>query len=380
MNLSRYLARGAVAASLLVASLSVSSSLAQAPSLPDNVRTAADAGPHRQQITDFVAAQVARLNSGQPADIAAAREALVNAVSGQPSISFNELYADAVNTALTPLAKSPDVALRLNLAIASARIAERTGSVRVAPLIKALLADESAGVALWAMKASRPLVLKLLADPILATNSLAQPIVASAKKHLSSGPVAAEAYAALTSGLLDRTARASYSSAQLQRLVPAIVDAVQEIALARVKLYEQGVPPDPSIDGPRAMLFMLDTQNWALKSDAQKARTAELLLWIGQLAAQRQAQDVPNRNELVEVVRFQGRSLVQLADFVSSAALRSAADDMSRVTPFTGAAQVLATTTDIAEALKSVPLFKSVPVPPTVSAGPTTSSAPATGG
>lgn len=355
---------------------------AQIPQLPENVRTSADAGPFRGQIADFVNRHVSRMKSGSSAELSASREALVAAVGGQPSISFNELYADAINSAIPTLLKEERVAVRVNAAIVVTRVAERTSSARLAPVVKAMLSDESPGVAIWSMRAARPLLLSILSDPILSSNNLVPVVVEAASKHLGSGPVAAEAYNALTSALLDRSVRSTFTTPQLQKLVPVIIDAVQSILEQRVKLYEQGIPPDPSVDGKGAMLFLLDTQNWQIASEKQKSKTAELALWAGVLAAKRQSQQeyASKRTELLEVVRYHGRSLMLLADFTQSASLKSAAEDMARVTNFSPSAQVLQAASDIPDAVRSVPLFKSVQMPPDVLSVPAAGSQPASGG
>lgn len=382
MNLSSRSIRLLVASGLLGVGLLCAPSLVQAQQLPDNVRTAADAGPFRVQIAEFVNTQAARMKSGVPAELQGARDTLITAVAGQPSISFNELYADAINTAMQPLLKETKVAVRLNVAIVVTRVAERTNSARLAPVVKVLLADESPGVVIWSMRAAKPLVLSILSDPILASNNLVPAIVDAARKNINSGPVAAEAYNALTATLLDRTARAAFTTPQLQKLVPAIIDAVQIILAERLKLYETGLPPEASIDGPRATLFLLDTQNWQLASEKQRVKTAELSLWAGVLAARRQSQKeyAARRMELLEVVRYQGRSLVLLADFAQSAALKTAAEDMARVTNFSPAEQVLQSASDVPEAMLSVPLFKSVQPPPDLPSPPAANSQPASGG
>lgn len=382
MNLSSRSIRLLVASGLLGVGALCSPGLAQAPQLPENVRTSADAGPFRGQIAAFVNGHAAKMKAGTSAELQAARDALINAVSGQPSISFNELYADAINTAMQPLLKESKVAVRLNVAIVVTRVAERTNSARLAPVVRTLLADESPGVVIWSMRASRPLALTILGDPILASNNLVPAIVEASRKHLGSGPVVAEAYAALTSTLLDRGARSTFTTPQLQKIVPAVIDAVQTILSERVRLYTTGIPPEPSIDGPRATLFLLDTQNWQLASEKQKVKTAELSLWSGVLAAQRQSQPefAARRVELLEVVRYQGRSLVLLADFGQSAALKTAAEDMARVTNFSPAAQVVQSVSDVAAAMQSVPLFKSVQAPPDVLAVPAANAQPAAGG
>jgi len=371
-----------VASGLLGLGVLTSVGHAQTPQLPENVRTSADAGPFRGQIADFVNGHVSKMKSGTPAELSASRDALVAAVGGQPSISFNELYADAVNTAIPTLLKVGKVAVRVNAAIVVTRVAERTSSARLAPVVKALLSDDSPGVAIWAMRAARPLVLSILSDPILASNNLVPAVIEAVRKHISAGPVAAEAYNALTSALLDRSVRSTFTTPQLQKLVPVIIDAVQTIYEIRVKLYEQGIPPEPSVDGKGAMLFLLDTQNWQIASDKQKAKTGELALWSGVLAAKRQSQQEysTKRAELLEVVRYQGRSLVLLADFTQSATLKTAAEDMARVTNFSPAAQVLQSASDIPEAIKSVPLFKSIQMPPDVLSTPAAGSQPASGG
>ena len=90
-----------------------------------------------------------------------ARDALIGAVvGGEPSASaqFADAYTQALNDALMPLADDPSMPTRLNMAIVVGRIAERTQSLRLKPVVIKLLGDKCDPVVLWAVKATKALL------------------------------------------------------------------------------------------------------------------------------------------------------------------------------------------------------------------------------
>ncbi|HMO24724.1 MAG TPA: hypothetical protein PKB10_00495, partial [Tepidisphaeraceae bacterium] len=344
----------------------VGPAMGQAPTLPEGAKTANDASSFRPQITSFAAHFAKQMAEGDPKAVAGAREAIVNAVAGQTTFSFNELYADALSTALLPVAGHENVA-------------ERTNSTRLAPLVRKLLDDASPGVVIWALRASRPITISILNDQLLVRNSnLVPAIVAAAKRNEKVGAIIGEALTALTGALRDQ--RGTFNPGQLQRLVPVVADAVQEILTFRVQQYVTGVPSEASQDRV-GTVFLVDPTYWTLLNDQQKAKTAELTMWTAVLAGRRQLGGTgPARRELLDVITLQGKSLVLIGDWMKSTGLRQAADPVARLGPFSSAQQVVDAVKALPEAVAATPQFRNVKAPPELQTAPADVATPAAAG
>ncbi|HWP39352.1 MAG TPA: hypothetical protein VNL70_00405, partial [Tepidisphaeraceae bacterium] len=106
---------------------------AQGASLPPNVITATDPLSIRPQVQQFIAEQVSRLGSSDPASHTAARDALVAEVARppggpQPSAPFFDVYCELLNDELLKLARHTDPRVRLNAAILATRVAQQANS------------------------------------------------------------------------------------------------------------------------------------------------------------------------------------------------------------------------------------------------------------
>jgi hypothetical protein len=353
--------------------------LAQAPALPEAAKTANDASSFRPQIAEFTAHFAKQMMEGDAKAVAGARDAFSNAVSGQTTFSFNELYSDALSNALLPAAGHQNIVVRLNVAIATARVAERTNSTRLAPLVRKLLDDASPGVVIWSLRASRPIATAILNDQLLVRNANLVPlIVAAAKRNEKIGAITGEALAALTGPL--REQKGTFNASQQQRLVPIIADAVHEILSFRVQQYVTGIPSEPSQDRA-GTVFLVDTTYWPLLSDQQKAKTVELTMWTAVLAGRRQVDlGAAARRELLDVISLQGKSLVLIADWTKNTGLRQAADPVSRIGAFSAAQQVVDWVKPLPEAVAATQQFRAVKAPPELQAASADVVAPAAGG
>ncbi len=94
-----------------------------------------------------------------PATVHDARETLIEQAGGAggqvPSGPYLDLYAQELDTQLTPLLNNPDQTVRLNAAIVVAGVAQKVDNVRLLPITMLLLNDKSDAVQIWALRASR---------------------------------------------------------------------------------------------------------------------------------------------------------------------------------------------------------------------------------
>src|SRR5688500_16716603 len=122
---------------LACGSFTTRASAQRLPGLKPEQKTAADARPHAADIKAFVAAQVtAMANDKDVSGQQRARDALVKESGpggSQPSPSYLDVYATAVNEQLMKLPAEASVRTKLNAAVALQRIARNTASAKLAP-------------------------------------------------------------------------------------------------------------------------------------------------------------------------------------------------------------------------------------------------------
>src|SRR3989442_417010 len=113
--------------------------LAQTAVITDAVKTSPDVAANRATIQQYVDAAAKRLASEEVDDQSKGRTQLVDGAqlraggaNAQPSDAYLDAYALAVAKALTPLTGHDDMRVRLNAAIAAARIAEKASNLRLA--------------------------------------------------------------------------------------------------------------------------------------------------------------------------------------------------------------------------------------------------------
>jgi hypothetical protein len=261
---------------LALSVLTVSPALAQRGGLPSDLKSAPDVRPRSAEITAFVSAQVTQLgNDKDPAAQQRARDLLIRegAPGGvQPSGSFLASYAAALNTALLPVAKSPNARTRLNAAIVVQRVAKTTSSANLEPVTAAFAQDACAGVALWGMRAAQYIL------PVEAASGtggkLSAAILAGAKKHADEGDVLEEAYKAIT---LISSKNVTATSA------PVVTGDVLALLQFRIDQYVKKTPPKPDLDN-RAVTYLTLSRVLDAKDAASVKRRPVILQAISNLA------------------------------------------------------------------------------------------------
>ena len=253
---------------------------AMGQSLPQAVITSPNATQSAGQIESFVKAQVQRLGGTDMAEVARARDALVNPViSSSASGSFLGEYSSHLNAALLPLTGATiDARVRLNVAIVTARVAERSGAADFGPLVTALVNDPSPGVALWGIKAAKSVLPTVMNSPQLrAQDQMAPAVLAAAKRLPSSAAVAEDAYDALSLRLNNGAEVAKLPAGVFGQALPIAFKNVGALLEFRLGLYAGGkTPAGPSADAAAAN-FMLDSNVWRSLAPAEQRGAVGLM-------------------------------------------------------------------------------------------------------
>lgn len=342
----------------------------------------ASAGP---QITAAVNAQVASLTGGNPAASAAARDALINAVSpgggGNPTAGFLNAFAVALDAGVMPALSDPSDMVRLNAAITVARVAQRTDNAVLVGSTIALLNDKSPFVVLWGLKAARSVIPAVLQNPAIKSDGILAAVVKAANAHgtgAMGAPIAVEAYEALMLGIFEPAARKP-ADAELRAVIPVIQQLLQQ----RAQIYAKGMPPEPMAEN-RATLFLVNSRVWGLHNAKQKLVSVQAMSNLVGLGAQHYDAATPD----------QRASLAPMISNVTSAiaVVPEAAPIQAQLAPavkINAAAAPEVVTRDtaaIVPALKTINAFSTIQPAPAVapntgdSGGSQPSTAPTTSG
>jgi hypothetical protein len=209
-------------------------------SIPVEYKNTPDATPFRAKIRQFIDGQLDKMSSDDASVLKAARDKLISesAATGSSS-SFFDVYTQELNSAVVALlAKDPlpRLRIRLNLAVMIEAVAQNAKTNQVEGAVIKLINDPTDVVALWGMKAARPVVAAMLAGTPDPKDKLVLAILPAVKAHAKAGYVAAEAYPALIPGNVNATTLA------------IILDPLIDILKFRTTLYLTGIPDDPEAE------------------------------------------------------------------------------------------------------------------------------------
>lgn len=232
--------------------LGVSPALAQPAqavnSLDDRVRSSNNASQYRDQIDAFFETQLeAFADSARSA--AQARSRVAQQVNGDKTNSFQDEFTRAMAQKYQGRLGDLEPFQRLNLAISVADVASATEHPRLVPLVEKLIADPSPGVALWGIKAARPILAASMQQSPPGREPLTKAIVEAAKRHRGIGPMADDAYATLQM----RMQTVQLGSLVLDRAVPQVVPATLEIMRMRLDMYGEPNPDNAAEGAPRPL-------------------------------------------------------------------------------------------------------------------------------
>lgn len=332
--------------------------------LPSAIRSAAiinDDG--KSAIIAFQKAQIAKMTGNTVKAKNEGRESLVSAVVGGepgPSPAFQDAYAQALNDALVPLISDPSMMVRLNASIIVGKVAERTQSLRLKPIVTKMLADKSDPIVLWGAKAARPLIIAQLKLQAAPGDALVNGLVAAIEDNLS-GPVTQVAYEALRLNLTqDRT---SITDAMLQITIPQM----QKLLGLRLAKYQDGIPDVP-ISDTLATSFLVDSQVWKAQSQEQRLATVQLIAGMltggsRRAAALSRKEDQPDREEIVQTLKLVGSAVQVIANAGGKTTLANAAATVAKVDPANDGQAIIQACDGVVAALAAE--FKGVKAPTT---------------
>jgi hypothetical protein len=311
-------------------------------SLPSSVRSVATMTDEaRNAIAAFQKAQIAKLTGATLKGRNDARDALVNAVVGGepgPSNAFLDAYAQTLNDSLMPLTDDSSMLVRLNAAIVVGKVADRTQSLRLKPIVTKLLSDKTDPVVLWGAKAARPLVIAQMRLQVMPDDKLLTGLVSAINDNLS-GAVAQAGYEALRLNLTQD--RDSLTDPMLQATIPH----VQKLLGARLAKYQDDIPDVPVSD-TLATGFLVDSKVWKAQSPEQRTVTVQLIVDMLSLASHRVAalstrDDQPAREDIVQTLKLVGSAVRVIADAGGKTSMASAAANVMKLDPANDGAAII---------------------------------------
>ena len=275
---------------------------------------------------------------------------------------------------MTPLAKSDDPRVRLNVAIIAARVANYANSVALEPVTLTLLADSSDATRLWALKAAQAILPFAASAPAgngVGGNAAAPLVAAMVKigKDSHSGAVVQYVYEALT---VDPN---KVGGNALPNVLSATVPAIHEVLASRIAQYQSGIPEEPLAEGI-ATIHLTSQAIWNAQPPARQYRTIQLISdLIGVVAQQISSADSDKRQDLITVIRNACKA-IQVAGRYGTPPNQALADAGSvNLTSASTPETVVLEVDRVFKALRAIPAYKALTPPPTVSAA---SSPPAT--
>ena len=357
----------------LVALVVLSFSGATFGQIPNNVKTAPDVSANRQQIDDFVNTNAKKMASEDPKEQGDARDALIggavvtgNAAAGQgPSPAYLDAYAQSVDKAVTPLAANPDMRVRLNAAIVIARVAEKANNDRLATAAIKFMNDKQPAVALWGVKAARPMLPAVLSIAG-GQKPLAPALAQTVQRHALLSSIISEVYEALTLILFNLPSGQRPAPATIKGAIPVML----RVFRMRVDGYTGGLPVDPSVDNIPAEWLSFQPV-WSQMTPAQQLETVQAISdLLGLLGQHAEVMSGDERAPLLPVFRRTGKAIQVIGDSNNLPQVSAAAKAVQNISAGTEGGDVRKATDGVAAALKAAPQFASIKDPPQLNLAP----------
>ncbi|MFI5381343.1 MAG: hypothetical protein ACHRHE_18760 [Tepidisphaerales bacterium] len=280
--------------------------------IPQNIKTAAAIdNDAKEKIKAFVAAQFKRLVSPDPTadpqkSARDAREALAQAAKAgsQPaSPEYQAVYTDAVaSEAKAAFAGAKVLRVKLNIAVAVARVAENAPQTRLEPVIQMFLADgDCVPLQIWGIRASRYIMPDLV--KIGSGKGLIDRILAIVKANPCT-PLTEEAYEA-------------FKPTADPKVLAAVVDPLLTIAELRIAKLQAGYAEDPYLDY-KAFSALAQISTWSPITTGQRVRTMQLMAnvmtWASSRADERKG---PIRDQLGVLINKSAGALTVMASITA---------------------------------------------------------------
>jgi hypothetical protein len=314
--------------------------------IPDAAKKAPN--PDAALIQQNIDTAIKNLTSDDPEKQAAGRDALVAGITladatAQASPQYLDAYAAAVAKAINPLTQHEEMRVRLNAAIANARVAEKAGNTRLADVTVKFINDKTSAVSLWGVKAARSMLPAALnkggKDPLVEA-------VVGAVQRFMVGPIINEVYEALALNVFGTQVRPPPA------VIKAAVPHMLRVYRVRVDAYGAAVPPDPSIDNTAAEFLSYATV-WQQMTPAQRTEAiqamSDLVSYAGQYA---QLMEGEERTGLLSVFKRTGAALQVVGDASRNPALTSAAREVQKISSGTDGTEIVQKTDALTAALR----------------------------
>lgn len=353
---------------LSLASAAPAPTAAPTPSVPVAVKTAARLSDADQGVVQrFIDAQAARLASAKGADQEDARDILIKEADSNASPAYQDFYTEYLNKVGMKLADNPDLHSRLNTAIAVGRVAEHCQTLRLKPVAMKFVADKSAPVCLWGLKAVRAMLPLQLRSQNVKDDPFLTKVVPAIADNLE-GSIAQQAYEAYRLNIL--TDRKDLTNEMFQAVIPPMQDLMRK----RIALYAQGTLDEPQCE-TLATSFLTDGSVWGLQTDPQKAQTLQSMADILSAASRRLAAlDMKeagariHRDELLQTLKVIGGATKVVADNLKDANLLNASGYVASLDPVLDGKGVVQLCDEAVRAIVDTPTLKGKIKAPTTAA------------
>jgi hypothetical protein len=247
----------------------------------------ASSAPLQSVLDAFLIPETARLSSSDSRMQSLGRAALEGGavVTGnQPSPQYLDAYSRAVNDRLVPVMKNPEVKVRLNAAIAAARIAgQQNNGVQLTPTILAAINDKSEAVAIWGVKAAKPLLPRLLDAKDKRADEVAKAVIAAVGRFPQSAAIAEDAYDAFARDTMTGGPANALPATRL-----GIIPHVLALLNARAAMYQKAgqaaggaTPVFPgSVFADQTGMVFLSAHGWKPATPEQRQQIAQVVLGL----------------------------------------------------------------------------------------------------
>ncbi len=335
------------------------------PLAAKNATSAASANFYIPQIRQFIQNELTQLKTSDFAAQTAAKAKLVDECSRGSQPAFYAVYAREWSAAASPLmapSAGNAMRLRLNIAIITGRLSEICQSLEIEPVVRMMLSDHDSSVALWGVKAARPLILVIIQSPQLpavVSSKLIPTLVASVKSHDSSdlsGYIVTDAYHVLAIRDIP-----GLSAPQVKALVPPLVSPVLDILEARILQYA-GTTPVPAPGAEHDVATFL-SGSYPTAKPAEQARIVQDLVTLETYAGQRaNLYTTPSDlAQLRDMLKFATSALKVIA---SNPGVDNALNWLSGIPPASPASEITSHTKQVWGTMQNV--FKTLPRPPEI--------------
>ena len=319
--------------------------------LTNAIKQAPDIAPHRQTIQSYIDTHVKTLAGEDDEKRGTARERLIEGVSSDSPLSpvYLDFYAGALNKALLPLAKHENMHVRLNAAVAAAKVAQKAENARLVEAAIAFMNDKSGAVALWGVKAARYMLPGIVQQG--EKNQLTPAMFQAVQRSITS-PIVVEVYDALAMNVFDPAQKPN--PAALKVTIPEMVRVLRH----RVGMYRfPPGPPEPSVDNVAAE-FLLYTPVWQQMTPAQRTEVMQTIADLIGFAGQHAEVMLPEeRGPLLPVFVRTGKAIQVVGEELKNKALADAAQSVQKISSQTDGAEIAKRTADVLTAMKSSPQF-----------------------